>query len=80
MICIVDGITSVSINGIEYESKDRVLEIPDELYPKIVHHPHIRAATSKEIAALERIKADVEAEEVPLPKPELKGSGKHGGK
>lgn len=58
MLCVVNGITSVSIGGVEYKAEDNLLEIPDEAYPKIVHHPNIRAATSREIAALEKITAE----------------------
>lgn len=63
MICIVRDITSVNIDGVEYKSEDSVIEIPDEKYRKIVHHPYIRTATSREIESLRRIKAEKAAAE-----------------
>lgn len=84
MLCVVNGITSVSIGGVEYKAEDNLVEIPDESYKKIVHHPHIRAATSREIAALEKITAVAAQEADAAPKAaeeaEAKGGGKHGGK
>lgn len=58
MLCVARGVTSISVNGIEYEARDALVEIPDADYKKIVNHQGIRAATSAEIASLERALAD----------------------
>lgn len=63
MLCVVNGISSVSIGGVEYKAQDNLVEIPNDAYRKIIHHPKIRAATSAEITALEKITADKKAAE-----------------
>lgn len=58
MLCVARGVTSISIDGIEYEVRDALVKIPDADYKKIINHQGIRAATSAEIASLERVLAD----------------------
>lgn len=72
MLCVVKGITSLSIKGVEYKVEDGMVEVPDEEYVKIANHPGVRPATSIEIEELEKAieenriadeKARLEAEE-----------------
>lgn len=54
MLCVVKGITSVSIKGVEYKVEDGMIEIPDKEYAKIANHPGVRSATSIEIEKIEK--------------------------
>lgn len=58
MWCVVKGITSISIKGIEYKVKDGMIEVPADEYAKIANCPGVRPATSDEIIELEKAIAE----------------------